>query len=95
VGISRVLVNLILTSSSYLRWQRFYRESSRLANRAVPVLAWSSCIIIAGSKIFSNPGKFDHLDLSTRVMAAFAFIISTRPWGLGVSSGKGATFMGQ
>jgi hypothetical protein len=101
-GLAGVLVNLILTSGSYLRWQRFYREGIILHVSqivAVPVLALVFVLLLSLVKLeFSlTPENSITLDLSDpRVMAAFAFIISARPWGLwDFIQEKASTFMGQ
>lgn len=101
-GLAGVLVNLILTSGSYLRWQRFYREGIILHISqivAVPVLALVFVLLLSLVKLeFSlTPENSIALDLSDpRVMAAFAFIISSRPWGLwDFIQEKASTFMGQ
>jgi hypothetical protein len=87
-ALAGVLVNLILTSGSYLRWRRFYREGIILHVAqivAVPVLALIFVFLLSLVKInLMLVGTAQAtLDLSDpRVLVAISFIIGSRPWNL-------------
>jgi hypothetical protein len=87
-ALAGVLVNLILTCGSYLRWKHFYREGIYLHVAqivTVPFLALIFVFLASLVKInLTLVGTAQAtLDLSDpRVLVALSFIIGSRPWAL-------------
>jgi hypothetical protein len=86
-SLAGALVNLILTTASYLRWKRFYKEGIVLhISQLITIPILSMVFILLVSLVQLNitvSGSQLQLDLSDpRILVAVSFVIGSRPWSL-------------
>jgi hypothetical protein len=85
-GLAGILVALILSSGSYLRWRRFYREGiwQHIAQIVtIPLLALVVVLLLSQVTVAITLANSTGLQINLsdpRLLAAVAFLIGVQPW---------------